>query len=173
MEKTIEQKVADTILEKEQSIIVGETTYLVAPPSTATLILVSELVSQMPNIILSQDINEMRVESLKVARDCKVIGDIIAVMILGAKRIKARVTRRVKGKPLFWVIPTTQDEEINEQAELAKTLLEDLTPHDLALMVNELLNKLQISFFFNISNFLIGINLTKATKQEETIQSGQ
>jgi len=171
MKKTIESKVADTILEKEQNVIIGDKTYMVAPPSTATLILVSELVAQMPQIAL--DASDVAAESLKIARDCKVLGDIVAVMILGAKRIKTRVTRRVKGKPLYFFIPTTQDEEINEQAELATKILEDINPLDLNEMVFKLLGGLQISFFFSTSSFLIGINLTKATKQAETIQSGQ
>ncbi|MCC8155482.1 MAG: hypothetical protein LIP01_15645 [Tannerellaceae bacterium] len=48
MAKTIESKVADTILERKMKLEIGGKYYEVAPPTTATLILVSELVAQLP-----------------------------------------------------------------------------------------------------------------------------
>lgn len=43
----IEGLVSDTILQKPYSIQIGQETYEVAPPSIATLILASELISQI------------------------------------------------------------------------------------------------------------------------------
>jgi len=157
MKKTIESKVADAILQRERTIKIGDKTYQVAPPSTATLILVSELVAQMP--VVDSETKQTMTESLRIARDCKVIGDIIATMILGAKALKnkRKFFSRSKAK-----------------AELAEEILLNIKPSDLYVMTQELLQGMEISFFFGISTFLSAINLTKPTKptREETIQSG-
>ncbi len=158
MKKPIESKVADTILQRGQEVVIGDKTYQVAPPSTATLILVSELVAQMPNIRLDAD--QVMAESLKVAKDCKVIGNIIAVLILGAKALKQK-----KSKTWFsWF----NRKKANKQSELAEEILNNITPIELNGLVQKLLGAMEISFFFGISTFLIGINLTKETKTEMT-----
>ena len=168
MKKTVESKVADAILQKSKEIVIGDVTYQVAPPSTATLILVSELVSQLPQVNL--DSNDIMAESLKVAKDCSVMGDIVAVMILGAKGLKG--TKTIEKKRFFGLIIATEEIEVNIQKELAKEVLENITPVNLYALVQDLLSGMEISFFFGISTFLIGVNLTKETKTE-TIQSGQ
>ena len=55
MNKTIEQTVAETILEQPFEVKVGEKSYQVASASTATLILVSEAISQLPHIALDTE----------------------------------------------------------------------------------------------------------------------
>ena len=160
--KKIESKVANTILQRPQAIKIGDKTYQVAPPSTATLIIVSELVAQMPNIKL--DSEDVMSESLKIAKDCKVIGGIVSVLILGAKKPK----KKKADKWFSWFKPVK-----DTRSELAEEILECLTPIELNALVQKLLSGMEISFFFGISTFLIGINLTKETKVEETIQSGQ
>lgn len=78
----IEGLVSDTILQKPYSIQIGQETYEVAPPSIATLILASELISQLPKVELDKSL--VTFESLRIAKDCKVLGDIVATLILGA-----------------------------------------------------------------------------------------
>ena len=85
MNKTIEQTVAETILEQPFEVKVGEKSYQVAPASTATLILVSEAISQLPHIAL--DTEKVVEETLSIAKDCRILGDIAAILILGAKSI--------------------------------------------------------------------------------------
>ena len=49
--KTIEQQVAEAILQKATTTIqIGDTAYELAPPTPATLILISELVAGLPAI---------------------------------------------------------------------------------------------------------------------------
>lgn len=85
MNKTIEQTVAETILEQPFEVKVGEKSYQVASASTATLILVSEAISQLPHIAL--DTEKVVEETLSVAKDCRILGDIAAILILGAKNL--------------------------------------------------------------------------------------
>jgi len=85
MGKTIESKTAEAILERKKQITIGDQTYEVAQPTMATLILVSELVSQLPQTRM--DPENILTETLRVAKDCRILGDIIAVLILGEENI--------------------------------------------------------------------------------------
>ena len=82
---TTEERVANTILQEPTIIKVGEKEYAVAPPSTATLILVSAAVSRLPCIQLDE--TRLVQDVLASAKDCAAIGDVVAVMILGAKHV--------------------------------------------------------------------------------------
>jgi len=168
MKKTIESKAAATILQRPNEITVGNKTYQVAPPSPATLILVSELVSQMPQINLDE--SDIISESLRVAKDCRVIGDIIAVLILGAQNLLQ--TKRVI-KRVWLIFPKYETIIVDRQKELATEVLYDLRPIELNAIVQKLMVMMELSFFFSLTTFLIGINLLKVTKDPGTTQSGQ
>lgn len=162
--KNIESQTASTILQKPEEVIVGNTTYKVAPPSTATLILVSEAVAKMPKINLkSENIVD---ESLYVAKDCRIEGEIIAIMVLGAKGLTETIRVRKWG-----LIP--RKITINKKESLAKQLLEDVSPRELMNITSRLLQGMQIADFFGLTTFLIEINLLRQTKVVETTASGQ
>lgn len=170
---TIETKVADTILERETEITLGGHTYKVAPPVAATIIEVSELISRMPAIKPNQD--EIVTETLAFAKDCRVLGDIVAKLILGhGSHIK---TVRTEKKQLFGLITRVTETTIDQNTELAKYLLETTSPKKLNEAVIDLLKRLEISDFFGLTTSLIEINLTQRTRAEEvvkrTIASGQ
>lgn len=156
--ETIEQKVAQTVLQQTERIAVGGKTFTVAPPSVATLILVSEAISRLPQHHL--DNKKIVDESLSVARDCKVIGDIVATLILGAKK-----GRKCGFSALLNSI---------RKRRLSRMLLEELTPSELNLLLVRLLKRLQIGDFFELTTFLIEVNLLRPTKVvSETTASGQ
>ena len=162
--KNIEAKTASTILQKPEEVVVGNTLYKVAPPSTATLILVSEAVANMPKVNLkSENIVD---ESLYIAKDCRIEGEIVAIMILGAKGLTETIRVRKWG-----LIP--HKITINKKESLAKQLLEDITPRELMNLTSRLLQGMQIADFFGLTTFLIEINLLRQTKVGETTASGQ
>ena len=162
--KNIEAKTASTILQKPEEVIVGNTTYKVAPPSTATLILVSEAVAKMPQVNLkSENIVD---ESLYVAKDCRIEGEIVAIMILGAKGLTETIRVRKWG-----LIP--RKITIDKKESLAKQLLEDIAPRELMNLTSRLLQGMQIADFFGLTTFLIEVNLLRQTKVVETTASGQ
>lgn len=170
---TIEQKTAQAILQQTEEVIVGGVTYQVSPPSTATLILASEAISLLPS--RKMDSEDVLNESLAVARDCRVIGDIIAILILGAKNL----TETSEGKRFGWrslwggLIHRGRTED-DRKAELSKRLLEDLTPKELNELCARLLSKMQIGDFFGLTSFLQEINLLRPTKEvSETTASGR
>lgn len=176
--KTIEEKVADTILQKEVEVTVGSKKYKAAPASTATLILASEAVSRLPEINL--DPEKVVEESLSVARECRPLGDIAAILILGAKNLTETVKARqtVEKRRLWGLVKWTEEVEvervIDRKAELAKQILEDLSPRALNLLVAQLLQKMELGDFFGLTTFLTEINLMRPTKVEtKTTASGQ
>jgi len=161
MSTTIEGKAAGTILQRPKQVTVGEKTFSVAPPSTATLILVSELVAKMPAVKIDTD--NILTETLRIAKDCGAIGDILAVLIIGAKEILRE--RRTEKRKLLGFIPWFQKAETNRQAWLAETILHELSPKQVSELTIKLLSDLEISDFFGFTTSLIEINLTQATRE--------
>src|SRR5574344_2271368 len=110
----IESKVASAILQRPKVIFVGKKKYKVSKPSTATILLVSEAISQLPQEKL--DANNLLYESLRIGKDCAPLGRIAAILIVVAKKYNAiRVNR------------------------LARRLLLDLSPKELNALVANLL----------------------------------
>lgn len=168
-----------TVLQKTKQIAVGDRVYNVAPPSTATLILASEAISLLPQMELDND--KIVVESLFVAKDCRVLGDIVAIFILGAKGLTEDVSRTVKRRKKGWLgwlgftETATVTETVDRKSELAKYLLEELPPKELDIALSNLINDFQLGSFFGLTTFLIGINLLRPTKvvESETTAFGQ
>lgn len=176
MEKTTEQKVAQTILQQPEEITIGDKTYTLAPPSTATLILVSGAVSRLPHI----ELDEKRImeETLSIAKDCQELGEIAATLIIGAKHINDTVeSRHIEKKRRFWGLFSTKHEVIKVETKkdrLSRELMEELTPRDLHNLIAKALLKMQVADFFGLTTFLTGINLMRPTKVvTEATASGQ
>lgn len=176
MDTTIETKVSQTILQQEEQIVIGEKTYSIAPPSVATLILASEVVSHLPQ----DKLDESRIveETLSIAKECREIGDLAAILILGAKHINDKVERQEKRRrSLLWgLIHTERCVTITETAKeaLSRELLENTTPRDLHSAIARIILKMQVGDFFGLTTFLTEINLMRPTKVEtEQTASGQ
>lgn len=167
---TIEQRVAQTILQKATEITVGDKTYSVAPPTTATLILVSEAVSQLPHLKLDE--KNIVGEVLSVAKDCSLLGDVAAILILGAKGLTETVTRR---RRFVWPFNRLKVKEtIDRKAELSREILETHSPSSLHNLIATLLGGLDLADFFALTTFLTEVNLLRQTKVEtETTAFGQ
>lgn len=167
---TIEQKVSREILQKPEEIKVGGRTYLFYPPSTATLIMASEAVSELPKLELDKE--NIVSETLRVAKDCRKIGEILAIFLLGAKRIREEektaqngwkgLIRRLFGRGRH-----------NAVDELASRLLEELSPKELQSLTVQLITRMQTIDFFGLITFLIESNMTRPTKVIETTASGR
>lgn len=177
MDATLEQKVSQTVLQQAEDIQIGSRTYKFYPPSTATLILASEAISLLPHLRLDED--RLVEDTLFAAKECRVLGDIVAILLLGAKNLtekiavpKTKEKRLLRG--LIKITRTTEEEVvIDRKAELAKELLEDLSPRELNNLTAKLLQRMQLADFFGLTTFLTEINLLRQTKVEETTAFGQ
>lgn len=174
MEKNIETKVAHTILQQPQTIKVGSKTYRSAPPSIATLILVSEAVSRLPQERFDlKDKDSIVQPTLAIARDCAAIGEIAAILILGAKNCSEVVKEDIETEErrLFGLIRRKRtvevERKVDRKAELARELLTELSPVEIFNVISRLLGTMQLGDFFATTTFLIEVNLLRKTKVVE------
>jgi hypothetical protein len=169
MKDTVESKAAKTVLQQQEEILIGDETYKVSPPSVATLILASEAISRLPSVGI--DSNNIALECLCIAKDCRILGDIIAILILGAKNITE--TKKVAKKRLFGLVREEKEVAIDNKAILSKKLLEDVPPNGLHELMAKLLKSMQLSDFFGLTASLIEINILRKTREAVTTASGQ
>lgn len=168
MEKTIEQKVADAILQKDiASIDINGETYNIAPPSIATLILISEIISTLPIVDKGIEKTQRIYSVLQNARHFRKVGDIVAILILGAKGLFETKRVEVTKKYLFGLIKVKkyQDVRVNKMKELSTLILENVRPSVLWDMVIRRLNAHEIGDFFSITTSLSEANILKATRE--------
>jgi len=156
----IENKTADTILQKPLNIAIGGATYEVAPPTIATLIEVSRLTTRMPKTNMNTE--NIMLSSLNIAKDCEAIGLIVATLILGADNLKEE--KKIVKKSFLGLRRKECTVIIDNQAILADKILKKLTPKEVSKITLEILNRMEVGDFFGITASLIEINLLKQTK---------
>ncbi len=160
---TIESRVASAILERSTGTIeIDGKTYNLAPPSLATLILVSELVATLPIVEDTKDNEQRTYAVLHHARNFKALGDIAAVLILGAKAVLE--DERTQTKPRHWY-SWRRKKPVNRRAELAQKILENVRPSILFNCIIQRLKDNEVGFFFLITTSLSEANLLKPTKE--------
>ncbi|MCM1166759.1 MAG: hypothetical protein NC401_12205 [Ruminococcus sp.] len=160
---TIESRVADTILEsKIGTVEIDGTKYDIAPPTVATLIMVSQIVSRlpiMPKYTGADVVNAV----LRDAKDYAALGELAAVMVLGANHLTE--TRTVVKRKWFGLRRIEETHVIDRKTELAHKILHTLSPTDLYDLILKRINGLDISSFFVITTSLSEANLLKPTKE--------
>jgi hypothetical protein len=160
MNETSESKIANTILERHQIVMIGDMEYEVAQPSTATLIEVSELVSQLPSIKL--DSENILQETLMIAKECRLLGKIAATLILGAVRLtNSQPSNLSRLKSLIQRQPKRRDVECEE---LGKVILSNMNPKELNSLIVKILSSMEISTFFSLTTTLLDVNLLRRTR---------
>lgn len=162
--------VAAAILEKDiAEIEIEGKTYKIAPPSIATLVLVSEIISHFP--IVEQKVPKEKVlyYVLHYAKQFSALGEMTAILILGAKGLKEERTETVEKRYLFGLIRRKYERKviIDKKAELAKIIMENVRPSVLFNLVVKRLNQLEITSFFGITTSLSEANILKPTKEVE------
>lgn len=189
--KTVEIRTSEAVLQQPINVEILGKTYPVAPPSVATLILASAAISKMPAV--NKDAENGVYETLAVAADCAPMGEVIAILVLGAKRltetikvieqVEKTVERIVYDEYLFGLIKRpkvievtiTEDVEkevvIDRKSKLQKELLENLSPRQMNELMNSILAQMDIAFFLGTLISLSEINLTRAKRK--TTASGQ
>ena len=177
--ETMEKIVTDAILQRvSDSLCINGNEYPIAPPTPATLILISEQIAEMPDIRFDSD--NILLEVLGKAKHCKSLGKIAATLILGAKRInehRAVFAYKVVPKRVFnwkkfrWETKYLRKKqvEVDELEYLSNIILEECTNKTLREVVARRLSNMQISDFFGLTTSLSEANLLKRTKEVETV----
>ena len=173
----LEKIVTDTILQRAADVItIDGKEYPIASPTPATLILISEQVSTMPDI--DKDAKDIVCEVLGKAKDFSVIGHIAAILILGAKRIKEHrivestynvIAKKWSWKKFRYVMTTeTLTKKAVEVDYLAERILDEVTNGTLCKLISKRLYEMQLTDFFVLTTSLSGANLLKRTREVET-----
>lgn len=163
--ETIEKRVTDTILQRSNATLeIDGNVYPVAPPTPATIILISEQIAEIPEMNLDAD--NILFEVLNKAKYSKAIGKIAATLILGAKRVlehrkimvdKIVPCRKFHWHKLRWVTECYRKKqvEVNELDHLSTLILENCSNKTLREVVTRRLNDMEISDFFGLTTSLI------------------
>ena len=84
--KNLEQIVADSVLIEPIEIIVDGVKMQISKPKVSTLIAASKYIGKLPNIPIPKTTSDEFEIALGFAGDCgEVLGDIVAILILGRK----------------------------------------------------------------------------------------
>ena len=157
----IESKAASTVLQNQFKVRVGTEVYRVAPPTLSTLIRVSELIAKLPK----EENQDILVWSLESAKQARLIGDIVATIVLGANNLDKEVVRVKSFLGFRYKKKVSLYKEIKEQA--IRMEYEPLS----SLLVGLFKEGLDVDAFFLLTTFLRGQNILKRTRK--TIPSGQ
>lgn len=179
---TIEKHVADTVLERaSDSLTLGGVEYPIAPPTLATIIMVSELSATLPPI--DEENDNLLQEVLRNARHCHTLGRIAAVLLLGAKRVlenrqvpaDAPKKRSYLSRILRLACRKKKNEPtVAEVDKVAQICLTELSPVVLRNIVARRLIDMQIADFFALTTSLSTANHLKPTREvEKATQSGE
>lgn len=167
MNSRIEELIGEAILQDSKPVnIEGVGTIQMANPSTATLIEVSKSVGQLPIMpALRGNEGKALIYVLAHARDCGVLGDLAAVLLLGKKGIRRKVKKpsRANSWKNNWLF-NMFSRKVLLRSLLAEALLEEYTPEQLQNIITECLGLQQIAFFLNITTSLNEANLLRQTK---------
>ena len=144
---TAEERVADTLLQAPAVVALGGRTFRVAPPSVATLVLLSAVVSRLPRF---EGDGGLPAGATEAARG-------VAVLLLGAVGYRRR--RR-------WRRAT-------EGERLGRWLLERVPPRELFNAFARLVWGMQVADFFAFTAFLQEANMLRGKAERGTTASGR
>lgn len=178
-EKTIERRAAETILQEPKKIQIDGTEYSMQQPTLATLIMVSELIGDLPSLSSSKNLGEALVN----AKYCGSLPRIAATLVLGALRIKEAHRIKIYDSTNFvfkrvWFAPwkkkrVVQVADVLEFDRLVTYFTDRVTIEWLAVFIMECIKDMQIADFFMLTTSLKGTNLLKRTREVEATQSGE
>ena len=167
----MQAKAAATILERKLAQVkIGDGTYAIAPPSIATLIMLSEIASGLPKA------GEVKAENIlqwvgSNAKDYSALGELAAVLVLGAKAIMEDVElgqqAGKKGVSLF-NRPSSRDTKRGTlRQEMAKKILREVSPAQLSEIIAKAFGSLELGDFFGITTSLGAVSILTPSKEVE------
>ena len=157
----IESLVADSILNEPIEITVNGVKMRINKPTVSTLISASKYIGKLPNVPTPETKSDEIEIALGYARDCNVIGEIVAILFLGRKKMFTE-------KKLFGFTYRYVD----NVKPLAAKILDEYSNKELYDLVTTMLSEQNLAFFLNITISLNRANLLRKTKTNEMTVSG-
>lgn len=155
--KTIEGKVAETLLQEKLDVAVGTRFYTVPRPTLGTLTMASKYIATLPDFK-----SDRTAEVLGECAHGEKVARILSILILGSKRINMPGILRF--------LPFRRN-----VGRMTRTLLDNATNSQLWSAFTQILSMSELDDFFALTTFLREVNLLAARKVEktETTASGQ
>lgn len=172
--KRIERIIGEAILEDAQTVLVkGFGTLQVSHATTATLIEVSKIISEMdiPDVTKMQEGDRVGYV-LANAGDFEAVADIAAVLVIGKKHIADKIKPIDRGHTFVSRVRYFFCKKVSARKALRKAFLEDCTPMQLQEIITTCIGTQQIGFFLSTIIFLSEISVLKKTVKKATA-SGQ
>ena len=140
----IEKKVADAVLQRTQEITLHGVKFTVTQPTLATLIAISEMVADLPDM---PDAEKNPLTILKDVKQCRIIGDIIATLICGVKR------RKWYDFAHRW-----------RKERLSKWVVDNCSPNEICSLLGDIMACMQLADFFVASASLKGMSVIRVAE---------
>ncbi len=178
MNNNIEHLVADSALNEPIELNIDGVKMQTCKPKVSTLIAVSKHIGKLPNIPMPKTTSEEFEVVLAYAGDCEeVLGDIMAILILGRKgMITEKITSEIVPKKIFGITcgkKTIERKELIDNVKpLAEKILDEYSNKELYDLITSLFSEQNLAFFLNIITSLSRANLLKQKKMNETTASG-
>ena len=144
--KNIEKRAADTILNEAIPIRVGKKTHYVKMVSTKTLIRIS---GALPDLVVNNN-NDVFPETMRIAKECQFLGDILGMVIVGEKGLFVRTRQKM----------------------MAQKCLRELDAKQMYGYYMSIIGIAHISDFFGLTTFLLEVNILRPAQEVVTTVSG-
>lgn len=148
--KNTEKRVVEEILEQPATLTLAGRTFRVPPPSYATLLRVSQLITEMPkNDISPTELTEEQLVAyvMNNAKHYELLPELIATLIVGVHKTFPRVLKNKRIRPL------------------SKWIAERVPPSEQTQAISTLLSRLEIADFFWLTTFLTKMRVAKPTRE--------
>lgn len=166
--KTLEEKVAGTILQESAEVVVNGRKYAVKPLLAGTLIRISSLISLLPKPEEGMSYDKLLKWALSQAGCLDVLAEIAALGVLNSKNMHP--IREKRDLLRFWKAPQTLTPGVQQ---LKQELLYSMSPKQISTLIMDLIGRSGLADFFGVMVSLGGVNLLKETGTNETTASGQ
>ena len=133
--------------------------YVIPRPTVGTIIMVSELVSTLPEPF---EVNSKTflADVMAIGKDTRVLGRIVAVLLLGAERV---LSEECKGsrRGAWWKFWRRGRNAVDE---LSDAVLRTMSPTEVSAVVGRVIETLQIGHFFGLTTSLKTQNILASTR---------
>lgn len=160
----VEERAADTLLQKKLEVRVGNNVYHIAKPTLATLMEVSRYVSMLPNSIETEQDNMIPCILSSANEYGRVLAKIAAVLIVGiGKGEKSLQTKKKKKITWFW---KKKEDKIEIMAD---EIMNTASCEEISQIISSALSYQSIGFFLSTIISLRGASVSNPTKKEATV----
>lgn len=149
---SIEKQVAEAILQDKILINLGDRKIQVPRPTLGTMIEVSKIISECGVGEFKTDAQNALSETIRIAKDCDMLADVLAILILGVK--KRFLSINFLGLNILLR---------NRQKRLKNEILKNLTPKTIAEAIAQIFGAMECGFFLSTLIILKPANILKPT----------